>query len=67
MCPMIVASDKRAVINGTLNGKKVHATIIDGGCDLASGASSARSCSDPPRQSRCLARGGPGFARAPLR
>jgi hypothetical protein len=35
MCPMIVASDKRAVFNGTLNGKKVHATIIDGGCQLA--------------------------------
>jgi hypothetical protein len=35
MCPMIVASDKRAVFNGTLNGKHVHATIIDGGCDLA--------------------------------
>lgn len=34
MCPMIVASDKRAVINGTLNGKPVHVTIIDGGCDM---------------------------------
>ena len=24
----------RAVITGTLNGKKVHVTIIDGGCTL---------------------------------
>jgi len=35
MCPMVVASAKRVTLTGTWFGKKVHRTIIDGGCDLA--------------------------------
>jgi hypothetical protein len=35
MCPMIVASARRATFTGTWFGTKVNRTIIDGGCDLA--------------------------------
>jgi Subtilisin inhibitor-like len=35
MCPMIMASAGRALVEGTYLGKKVHVTIVDGGCDLA--------------------------------
>jgi hypothetical protein len=35
MCPMILASAKRATFTGTWFGTKVHRTIVDGGCDLA--------------------------------
>jgi hypothetical protein len=35
MCPMILASDKRATFTGTYFGVKVDRTIVDGGCDLA--------------------------------
>jgi hypothetical protein len=35
MCPMIMASAGRASVTGTYLGKKVHQTIVDGGCDLA--------------------------------
>ena len=34
MCPMILASAGRATVSGTYLGKKVHETIIDGGCDI---------------------------------
>jgi hypothetical protein len=34
MCPMILANAKRATINGTWLGKRVHATLYDGGCYL---------------------------------
>jgi Subtilisin inhibitor-like len=34
MCPMILASARRAVITGTYNGHRVHEEIVDGGCDL---------------------------------
>jgi hypothetical protein len=35
MCPMIMASAGRALVEGTYLGKKVRVTIVDGGCDLA--------------------------------
>jgi Subtilisin inhibitor-like len=35
MCPMILASAKRATFTGTWYGQKVDRTIVDGGCDLA--------------------------------
>ncbi|HEY5016896.1 MAG TPA: SSI family serine proteinase inhibitor [Streptosporangiaceae bacterium] len=35
MCPMILASAKRATFTGTWFGTKVARTITDGGCDLA--------------------------------
>jgi hypothetical protein len=35
MCPMILVSAKRATFTGTWFGRKVHRTIVDGGCDLA--------------------------------
>jgi hypothetical protein len=35
MCPMILASAKRATFTGTWFGAKVDRTIVDGGCDLA--------------------------------
>jgi Subtilisin inhibitor-like len=35
MCPMILASARRAVFTGTFFGTKVSRTIVDGGCDLA--------------------------------
>jgi len=35
MCPMIEASAGRALVTGTYLGKKVHQTIVDGGCDLS--------------------------------
>jgi hypothetical protein len=35
MCPMIMASAGRAEVSGTYLGKKVHETIVDGGCQLA--------------------------------
>jgi len=35
MCPMIMASAGRALVEGTYLGKQVHVTIVDGGCDLA--------------------------------
>ena len=35
MCPMILASAKRATFTGTWFGTKVQRTIADGGCDLA--------------------------------
>jgi Subtilisin inhibitor-like len=35
MCPMILASAKRATFSGTWFGTKVQRTIADGGCDLA--------------------------------
>jgi Subtilisin inhibitor-like len=35
MCPMILASAKRATFTGTWFGRKIHQTIVDGGCDLA--------------------------------
>ncbi len=35
MCPMILASAGRATVSGTYLGKKVHETVLDGGCDLA--------------------------------
>jgi hypothetical protein len=35
MCPMILASAARATVSGTYLGKKVHETVLDGGCDLA--------------------------------
>jgi hypothetical protein len=35
MCPMILASAKRATFTGTWFGSKVHRTVVDGGCDLA--------------------------------
>jgi Subtilisin inhibitor-like len=34
MCPMIVQSDARATVVGTYLGKRVHVTIVNGGCDL---------------------------------
>jgi Subtilisin inhibitor-like len=34
MCPMIMANAGRAIVKGTYLGKKVHETIIDGGCDI---------------------------------
>jgi Subtilisin inhibitor-like len=33
MCPMILASARRAVITGTYNGHRVNEQIVDGGCD----------------------------------
>ena len=39
MCPMIMANAGRAIVTGTYYGKKVHETIVDGGCDLAKWAS----------------------------
>jgi len=35
MCPMILADAGRAIVKGTYLGKKVHETIVDGGCDLS--------------------------------
>jgi hypothetical protein len=35
MCPMIMASARRARVTGTYLGKTVRETIVDGGCDLA--------------------------------
>ncbi len=35
MCPMILANAGRAIVEGTYLGKKVHETIVDGGCDLS--------------------------------
>jgi hypothetical protein len=35
ICPMVLASAKRATFSGTWFGAKVHQTIVDGGCDLA--------------------------------
>jgi hypothetical protein len=34
VCPMILASARRATFTGTWFGQKVSRTIIDGGCDL---------------------------------
>jgi Subtilisin inhibitor-like len=34
MCPMILASARRAVITGTYDGHKVNQQIVDGGCDI---------------------------------
>jgi Subtilisin inhibitor-like len=34
MCPMIMSTAGRATVTGTYLGKKVHETIVDGGCDL---------------------------------
>jgi hypothetical protein len=34
MCPMILASARRATFTGTWFGTKVDQTIVDGGCDL---------------------------------
>jgi hypothetical protein len=35
MCPMILASAKRAIFNGTWFGTPVNKTILDGGCYLS--------------------------------
>jgi hypothetical protein len=35
MCPMILASARRATFTGTWFGTKIDQTIVDGGCDLA--------------------------------
>jgi hypothetical protein len=35
LCPMIMESAGRATVTGTYLGKKVHETIVDGGCDLS--------------------------------
>ncbi len=35
MCPMIMESAARATVSGTYLGKKVHVSIVDGGCDLS--------------------------------
>jgi Subtilisin inhibitor-like len=35
MCPMILASAKRAIFNGSWFGQRVDRTITDGGCYLA--------------------------------
>jgi Subtilisin inhibitor-like len=35
MCPMIEASAGHAMVKGTYLGRKVHLTIVDGGCDLS--------------------------------
>lgn len=35
MCPMILTGTGRASVSGTYFGKKVHLTIVDGGCDLS--------------------------------
>ncbi len=34
MCPMIMADAKSYLVNGTFLGKKVHESIVDGGCEL---------------------------------
>jgi Subtilisin inhibitor-like len=34
MCPMILASTKRATITGSWFGKRLHTILYDGGCDL---------------------------------
>jgi hypothetical protein len=34
-CPMIMVSDRQYVVTGTWYGSKVHAAIVDGGCDLS--------------------------------
>ncbi len=35
MCPMIMESAARATVSGTYLGRKVHESIVDGGCDLS--------------------------------
>ena len=35
MCPMILATAGRVTITGTFLGRRVHETVLDGGCDLA--------------------------------
>lgn len=35
MCPMILTGTARATVSGTYFGKKVHLTVVDGGCDLS--------------------------------
>jgi hypothetical protein len=35
MCPMIMASAQRVTVDGTYYGKKIHETVVDGGCDLS--------------------------------
>ncbi len=35
MCPMIMASAQKVTVDGTYFGKKVHETIVDGGCQLS--------------------------------
>lgn len=42
MCPMILVSSKQIVVDGTWFGKQVHRVIIDGGCDLSTFNSLAR-------------------------
>jgi len=34
MCPMIMADARSYIVYGTFLGKKVHQTIVDGGCSL---------------------------------
>jgi hypothetical protein len=34
MCPMILASARRAVITGIYDGHRVNQQIVDGGCDI---------------------------------
>jgi hypothetical protein len=34
MCPMILASARRAVITGTYEGQRVDEQLVDGGCDF---------------------------------
>jgi hypothetical protein len=35
LCPMVMASAGRATVTGIYLGRRVHESIIDGGCDLA--------------------------------
>lgn len=34
-CPMIMGNAGRATVTGTYLGRPVHASIVDGGCDLS--------------------------------
>jgi hypothetical protein len=34
MCPMVLASSRRAIITGTYYGHKVDEQLVDGGCDM---------------------------------
>ena len=34
MCPMIMADARTYLVTGTFLGKKVHESIVDGGCQL---------------------------------